>query len=157
AASHRRPTRRSSRRSRLRRSFPPRATRASARLSLIVGPLMSTRHVAFAAVVRGILLLELIAPPGYHFITDGGDADTAYKMGYFIENGYGHFDSRTSVTATWQGKTYYALPSPFGNPTIIVYEVTSPEDIALIESLARSALKSTPKAKSITLQFFEKQ
>src|ERR1041384_2590072 len=110
---------------------------------------MRTDALVLAA-LTGVLILVLTghpAPgPGFHIITDGGDAEAANNVGHFIESGYGHFDSRARFSP-YQGKVYYVGPSPFGNPTVTLYEITTPEDMAFIESLARGALQATPGIK----------
>lgn len=89
-------------------------------------------------------------------IPNSEDAEMAYSIGRFIAQGYGQFEDRETVQESGRGKTWYAGPSASGDPRFTFYGVTSPEDIARIESLAREALRQTEGVNSVTLSFFEK-
>jgi len=84
------------------------------------------------------------------------DQQIAVDIGRYIEKGYGRFVDREAARESG-GPVWYARGRPGRRATIILYEVTSPGDIALVEQLAREALRATEGAKSVTLQFYGKQ
>lgn len=84
------------------------------------------------------------------------DAETADRLGKSIALHYGHFPDRALVEKLGHGQIYYSHPGAFARPRVDLYEVTSPQDMALIEQSARQALDET-HAKSVTLRFFEKE
>lgn len=106
-----------------------------------------------------LLLLFPIAYLGYctTHIPSGPDVDVANQVGKYIATGYGRFDDPRSVERTGKGKIAFTSPGSDRSPTLILYEVTSAEDIEMIESLARKALTEVPEAKEIRLQFYESQ
>ena len=90
-------------------------------------------------------------------IPAGPDHEIATQVGRYIANGYGKFDDRTVVERTGKGKIYYVSPGSEQSPTVIFYEVTTPEDISKIQELADEALQAVPNARVIYLQFHDKQ
>lgn len=113
------------------------------------------RFILTVSIASGSLLL------GMHYcssqIPGGSSVVTANSVGQFIAAGYPKFDSRASVEKAKSGKTYYVRPGVDGDVTLIVYEVTTSQDMALIEDLARKALVEVPGAHRICLQFYEAQ
>lgn len=89
-------------------------------------------------------------------IPNAQDAEIASTIGRVIEQGYGKFADK-EVAEESGGQVWYWKPGVGGNPTIDLYEVTTPADIAGIERLAREALSATEGANSVTLRFYEKQ
>jgi len=90
-------------------------------------------------------------------IPAGPDVDVANAIGKHIASGYGKFDARQEVEKTGKGKIYYVSPGAGRTPTVIIYEVTSPEDVQAIETLAAQALVAVPEAKGVKLEFHERQ
>jgi type III secretory pathway lipoprotein EscJ len=109
-----------------------------------------------AAAIAILLLLSIVAYCSTH-ITSGLDVDTANAVGKFVADGYAKFDDRRMVEKTDKGKIYYNRPGCDGNLELILYEVTTKEDMALVEDLARQALVAIPKANSIRINFYEAQ
>lgn len=98
-----------------------------------------------------------LGPTHFHIIPDGGDAEIANSIGSLIASSYGKFDDRRKAESAIGGQIYYVEPSASGNPEVTLYQISSTEDIAAVESAARSALAATPGATSIKLIFFERQ
>jgi hypothetical protein len=114
-------------------------------LGIVVGSLLAIGYLVFHAHVVMTL------------VPTGADMETANAVAKVIADGYSKFDNRQVVESTYKGKIYYNAPGVNGTPTIDFYEVTSVEDMAQIEELARKALISVPAAKSITLTFYAAQ
>jgi len=113
-------------------------------------------------VLRRALLVVVLLPLLYlgwcaTHIPAGSDIDAANAVGVYISSGYGKFDSRQTVERTGTGKIYYSAPGSDLHPTILLYEVTSLEDIATIEGLARQALDKFPSIQAISLHFYKEQ
>jgi hypothetical protein len=85
------------------------------------------------------------------------DVGAANAVGSFISAGYAKFDNRQTVESTGKGKIYYSSPGSALHPTIILYEVTSTEDVATIEALAYQALLKYPDVQAISLHFHKEQ
>ncbi len=84
------------------------------------------------------------------------DAIVADQLGKLMASSYGHFPDRKVVEQQGHGQIYYSHPGAFAQPTVDLYEVTSPQDVAQIEAATRQAL-TTAHAKSVTLRFFKKE
>lgn len=111
---------------------------------------------------RRLLWLLLVLPAVYlaycaTHIPGGPDIDVANQVGRYIAAGYGKFDERSQVERTGRGKIYYNAPGSSQSPIITLYEVTDPNDVARIESLAREALQAIPDAREVELRFHERQ
>jgi len=104
-----------------------------------------------------LVAVAAIALWGTKQIPSGDDADVATAVGRAIATGYAKFEDRGQADRTHRGQIYYSKPGARGNPKIILYEVTSAEDIAAIEALAHQALSTTAGANRVTLEFYEKQ
>jgi hypothetical protein len=114
---------------------------------------MRIRYLAWLIPVTMVAFLAYCAT----HIPTGRDHDTATQVGEYIASGYGKFDDRTVVERTGKGKIYYVSPASEQSPTLIFYEVTTPEDISQIQTLANEALKAIPEARGIYLHFHHKQ
>lgn len=89
-------------------------------------------------------------------IPHGSDDLIADKVGKLIAQQYQHFPDRAVVEKSGHGQIYYSHPGAFSHPRVDLYEVTSDQDIALIEQATRQALAQA-HARAVTLRFFEKQ
>lgn len=56
-----------------------------------------------------------------------------------------------------KGRMVYFRPGVKGNPHVTYYEVTSTEDMALLQAAAEKALLHVADANTVTLHFMEKQ
>lgn len=115
-----------------------------------------------AQMLRRLLLLVALLPAAYlgwcaTHIPGGPDIDAANAVGRYIAFGYGKFDTRQVVERTGKGKIYYSSPGSGQHPTIILYEVTTPDDIRAIEALARQALVEFPQIRGVSLHFHREQ
>ncbi|MFI5403825.1 MAG: hypothetical protein ACHQ1G_12880 [Planctomycetota bacterium] len=81
----------------------------------------------------------------------GEDAEVARAICRFIRRGHGGFPDPDEQN----GKAMVWSPGAGGNPGIIVYGITTPEEMDVIEKLAREALHATPGANSVTLAFYD--
>ena len=111
---------------------------------------------------RRVLLVLALIPVLYlgwcaTNIPSGADHDAATAIGRYIAAGYGKFDDRQTVEQTGKGKISYFSPGSDLHPTIILYEVTCKEDIAIIEALARQALVQFPHVRAVSLHFYKEQ
>lgn len=109
-----------------------------------------------------LLVLIALLPLAYlgwctTHIPGGPDVDAANAVGRYIADGYGRFDDRQVVERTGKGKIYYSSPGSDRHPTIVLYEITTPEDIGTIEALARQALVEFPQVRGASLHFYKKQ
>lgn len=123
---------------------------------------MRLSFVSPQEMLRRLLLVVALLPVAYlgwcaTHIPGGPDVDAANTVGRYISTGYGKFDNRQAVERTGKGKIYYSSPGSGQHPTIILYEVTSPEDIRTIEALARQALMQFPEVRGISLHFYKEQ
>ena len=90
-------------------------------------------------------------------IPTGADSDAANEIGKYVRAGYGKFDDRNRSQPQGIGKSMFFSPGSGLNPTLILYEVTTEEDISLIIGLAQEALDQSSETKSVSLHFHEKQ
>jgi hypothetical protein len=112
--------------------------------------------------LRALLWLLLLTPMAFFaycatHIPTGADSDAANEIGKYVSAGYGKFDDGNQAQPEGKGKRMFFSPGSDLNPALILYEVTSEEDIALILHLAQEALDKSSKTKSVTLHFHEKQ
>ncbi len=88
-------------------------------------------------------------------VPSGKDMSEISYVGSYIQEKYGKFEERDKVEKNHTGKTYYTRPSP-STPTIIFYEITSYNEINMIETLTKEALQ-TAEIDKVKLEFYEKQ
>jgi hypothetical protein len=89
-----------------------------------------------------------------HFGVPGGDAYAiADIVGKHIKENY-TFADRTNVDRTHAGKIYYVSPGCV--PSFTFYEIVDPNDIHVIEELARQSLPLAGIDR-VSLAFYEKQ
>jgi len=89
-----------------------------------------------------------------HFGVPSGDAYAiADVVAKHIKNNY-VFADRTSTERTHSGKIYYVAPGCV--PSFTFYEIVEPDDIRVIEELARQSL-SLAGIDKVALVFYEKQ
>lgn len=119
-----------------------------------MGNVLVKRLIRVVFVVGACLISYLLWLVAHIPSTD--DAQTADRVGKAISQHYGHFPDRALVEKQGHGQIYYSHPGAFARPRVDLYEVTSPQDITLIEQAARQALDET-HAHSVTLRFFEKE
>lgn len=105
--------------------------------------------------VGATMLLAFGKHTTFHIVPDGADADTAGAIGDYLQSHYPNFDPKARAPAP--GKIFYIAPSAYGTPTVTFYEVVSPQDIAVVEAIAKDALQAVPSAKALTMEFYEKQ
>lgn len=119
-----------------------------------MSPLLVKRLIRVVFVVGACLISYLLWLVAHIPSTD--DAQTADRLGKALSQHYGHFPDRTLVEKQGHGQIYYSHPGAFARPQVDLYEVTSDQDITLIEQAARQALDEA-HARSVTLRFFEKE
>jgi len=107
--------------------------------------------IVCGAVAVGVIGFVLWSP-----VPNAEDAEVARGVYVHIRQGHaGFLDSDQASESA--GKAIYCRPGVGGNTTIELYEVTTPEEMADVERLAREALRVVPGANSVTLRFYEKQ
>lgn len=90
-------------------------------------------------------------------VSSGDDYRIAAEVEHYLSvTGVVPEDTR-EADQTHKGRIVYVGPGRKGNPHFTYYEVTSPEQIALLEAAAKTALLHIPDANTITLRFMEKQ
>lgn len=87
-------------------------------------------------------------------VPTGEDADIARAIWRFIREGYAGFPDSDDQDE-WSGKAMVWSPGVGGNPGILVYGITAPDEMDVIEGLAREALHATPGANSVALAFYD--
>jgi hypothetical protein len=89
-------------------------------------------------------------------VPNAQDAEIARAICGFIRQGHDVFLDSAGASES-PGRAIYWRPGVGGDTTIDLYEITTPEEMAEVERLAREALRATPGASSVTLRFYEKQ
>lgn len=88
-------------------------------------------------------------------VPNSQDAEIARAICRFIREGYGGSPLDPDDQDELPGKAIVWGPGAGGNPGIIVYGITTPEEMGDIEKLAREALHATPGANSVALRFYD--
>ena len=118
---------------------------------------MSATRVAVLLTISCLLLLGCERSNGSfdcHFGVPGGDAYAiADIVAKHVEKNY-VFADRTSVDRTRSGKIYYSAPGCV--PSFTFYEIVDPNDVQVVEELARQSL-SLAGIDRVYLVFYEKQ
>jgi len=119
--------------------------------------LMNALRIAALLAISCFLLLGCQRSNGSfvcHFGVPGGDAyAVADIVAKHIEKNYS-FANRTSVDRTHSGKIYYVAPGCV--PSFTFYEIVEPNDIHVVEELARQSLPLAGIDR-VSLVFYEKQ
>ena len=119
--------------------------------------LMSTTRISALLTISCFLLLGCERSNGSfvcHFGVPGGDAYAITDIvAKHIEKNYA-FADRTGADRTHSGKIYYVAPACV--PLFTFYEIVEPNDIHVVEELARQSLPLAGIDR-VALVFYEKQ